>query len=186
MISPFKFTFLSLEQRGIWISNFIRTTHTKKECNCFSVEREWILLQGKWRWKSVKRQEHQLYSRDPRHVGLYLNQWFSMCAPWTSTSRSLLDTQILKLHSSSSESETIRVGPSNLYKHSWCLDGLPLWLSWWRIRLQCWRPGFDPWVGKIPWWRERLSTPVFWPGEFHGLYSPWVAKSWTQLGCKAL
>ena len=31
-------------------------------------------------------------------------------------------------------------------------------------------PGFDPWVGKIPWRRERLPTPVFWPGEFHGLY----------------
>ena len=30
----------------------------------------------------------------------------------------------------------------------------------------------DPWVGKIPWRRERLPTPVFWPGEFHGLYSP--------------
>ena len=38
------------------------------------------------------------------------------------------------------------------------------------------RPGFDPWVGKIPWRRERLSTPVFWPGEFHGLYSPWGHK----------
>ena len=25
---------------------------------------------------------------------------------------------------------------------------------------------------KIPWRRERLPTPVFWPGEFHGLYSP--------------
>ena len=25
---------------------------------------------------------------------------------------------------------------------------------------------WDPWVGKIPWRRERLSTPVFWPGEF--------------------
>ena len=25
------------------------------------------------------------------------------------------------------------------------------------------------WVGKIPWRRERLPTPVFWPGEFHGL-----------------
>ena len=24
------------------------------------------------------------------------------------------------------------------------------------------------WVGKIPWRRERLPTPVFWPGEFHG------------------
>ena len=37
--------------------------------------------------------------------------------------------------------------------------------------LQYRRPGFDPWVGKIPWRRERLPTPVFWPGEFHGLYS---------------
>ena len=42
--------------------------------------------------------------------------------------------------------------------------------------MQCKRPGFDPWVGKIPWRRERLPTPVFWPGEFHGLYSPWVQK----------
>ena len=29
----------------------------------------------------------------------------------------------------------------------------------------------NPWVGKIPWRRERLATPVFWPGEFHGLQS---------------
>ena len=35
---------------------------------------------------------------------------------------------------------------------------------------------FDPWVGKIPWRRERLPTPIFWPGEFHGLYSPWGHK----------
>ena len=31
-------------------------------------------------------------------------------------------------------------------------------------------------VGKIPWRRERLPTPVFWPGKFHGLYSPWGPK----------
>ena len=37
------------------------------------------------------------------------------------------------------------------------------------ICLQCGRPGFDPWVGKIPRRRGRLPTPVFWPGEFHGL-----------------
>ena len=30
----------------------------------------------------------------------------------------------------------------------------------------------DPWVGKIPWRREGLPTPVFWPAEFHGLYNP--------------
>jgi len=29
--------------------------------------------------------------------------------------------------------------------------------------------GGNPWVGKIPWRRERLPTPVFWLGEFHGL-----------------
>ena len=32
---------------------------------------------------------------------------------------------------------------------------------------------WETWVGKIPWRREWLLTPVFWPGEFHGLYSPW-------------
>ena len=48
----------------------------------------------------------------------------------------------------------------------------PLWLSWWRICLRCRIPGFDPWVGKTPWRRESLPTPVFWPGETHGLYCP--------------
>ena len=36
--------------------------------------------------------------------------------------------------------------------------------------------GFDSSVGKIPWRRERLPTPVFWPGEFNG-----VAKKRTRL-----
>ena len=31
---------------------------------------------------------------------------------------------------------------------------------------------------KIPWRRELVPTPVFWPGEFPGLCSPW--------GCKEL
>ena len=29
-----------------------------------------------------------------------------------------------------------------------------------KISLQCRKPGFDPWVGKIPWRREWLSIPV--------------------------
>ena len=41
--------------------------------------------------------------------------------------------------------------------------------------------GFDPWVGKIPWRRDRLATPAFLPGESHGQkslagYSPWGCK----------
>ena len=33
-----------------------------------------------------------------------------------------------------------------------------------------------PGLGRVPWRRERLPTPVFWPGEFHELYSPWGHK----------
>ena len=40
----------------------------------------------------------------------------------------------------------------------------------------------ETWVRSLgwedPWRRKQLPTPVFWPGEYHGLYSPW--------GCKEL
>ena len=39
--------------------------------------------------------------------------------------------------------------------------GLPSQLSWERTCLQCRRLWFDSWVGKIPWRRDRLPTPVF-------------------------
>ena len=41
-----------------------------------------------------------------------------------------------------------------------------------RIHLQCGRPGFDPWVGKISWRRAWQPTPVFLPGE-----SPWTEEA---------
>ena len=46
--------------------------------------------------------------------------------------------------------------------------GLPWWLRQYGICLQCRRPGFDPWVGKIPWRREWQPTPVFLPGGYYG------------------
>ena len=53
--------------------------------------------------------------------------------------------------------------------------GYPLQYSWASLVAQlvknppaCGRPGFDPWVGKIPWRRAWQPTPVFWVGEFHG------------------
>ena len=50
-----------------------------------------------------------------------------------------------------------------------------------RICLQFWRPRFNPWVGKTPWRRKWLPTPVFLPGELYGQrslagYSPWGSK----------
>ena len=49
------------------------------------------------------------------------------------------------------------------------------------VCLQCGRPGFDPWVAKIPWRRKWQPTPVPLPGKPHGRssligYSPWGRK----------
>ena len=49
------------------------------------------------------------------------------------------------------------------------------------VCLQCGRPGFNPWVGKISWRRKWQPTPVFLPGKSHGWrslvgYSPWGHK----------
>ena len=51
--------------------------------------------------------------------------------------------------------------------------------------LHCGRLGFDPGVGKIPWRREWLPTPIFLPGEPHGQsslvgYSPWCQWSFVN------
>ena len=62
--------------------------------------------------------------------------------------------------------------------------GYPLQYSWASLLaqmvknpLQCGRPGFNPWVGKIPWRRAWKPIPVFFPGKSHGhrslaAYSP--------------
>ena len=61
------------------------------------------------------------------------------------------------------------------------MECCPWWLRQQRICLQCRRPGFDSWVGKIPWRREWQLTPVFLPGKSHGQgslagYNPWSSK----------
>ena len=74
----------------------------------------------------------------------------------------------------------------NLFVFWWCFIkewywGLPWWLRWYSVCLQCRRPGFDPWVGKILWRRKWQPTPVLLSGKLHGLgslvgYSPWDHK----------
>ena len=61
------------------------------------------------------------------------------------------------------------------------MPGLPQWLRWYSICLQCRRPGFDSWVGQIPWRRKWQPTPVFLPGKSNGPRSlvgcrPWGRK----------
>ena len=49
-----------------------------------------------------------------------------------------------------------------------------------RVLLQCGKPRFDPWVGKMPWRKKWQPTPVFLPREFYGQrlasYSLWGLK----------
>ena len=62
--------------------------------------------------------------------------------------------------------------------------GYPLQYSWASLVAQLVKnpaamqiePGFNPWVGEIPWRRTWQPTPVFWPGESHGLYTLWSCK----------
>ena len=58
---------------------------------------------------------------------------------------------------------------------------LPWWFRQSRICLQCGRPRFDSWIGKIPWRREWVPTPVFLSREFHGQRS---LAGYSPHGCK--
>ena len=65
------------------------------------------------------------------------------------------------------------------------MAGLPWWLSSKSV-CQSRKWELDPWEGRIPWRRKRQPTPVFLPEKSSGQrslvgYSPWVAKSQTQL-----
>ena len=67
-------------------------------------------------------------------------------------------------------------------------NGNPLQYSWASLAAQIVKnlPAMqETWVRSLGWedplGRERLPTPVFWPGEFLGLYIHGVAKSWTRL-----
>ena len=69
------------------------------------------------------------------------------------------------------------------------LRGLPRWINGRESTCQCKRHRrhvFDPWVGKMPWRREWLLTPIFLPGKSHGQrnlvgYGPWGRRESTQL-----
>ena len=78
---------------------------------------------------------------------------------------------LMSVTSTSSPSSKITEGKMHLLDVSVLLLGLFLnkWFSLLaqmvkKICLQSRRPGFDPWVGKIPWGKEWLPTPVFLPG----------------------
>ena len=70
---------------------------------------------------------------------------------------------ILQNHLSSHHSDLMFV--NNLVR-------LPQYLRWYRVCLQCRRPGFDPWVGKMPW--RRNGNPL----QYSSLGNPMDRGTW--------
>ena len=53
-------------------------------------------------------------------------------------------------------------------KSVWKIIKTKIFFPPWWLKLKCRRPGFNPWVGKIPWKRKWQPTSVLLPGELHG------------------
>ena len=102
---------------------------------------------------------------------------------WTAAQVLCLLAQKAPLHSTQPSTQTGHEEGSLLSPEN---AGLSWWLRWYRICLQCRRPGFDPCIRKIPWQRKWQPTPVLLPGELHRQrslagYSPWGCKESTRL-----
>ena len=98
----------------------------------------------------------------------WLTIWTSSCGFWPPPrmtvglrSMILFHCGLWEIHSTWNRHEDIALS-------SWIIYKYPLSGSDGRVCLQCQRPGFDPWVRKIPWRRKWQPTPAFLPEEFHG------------------
>ena len=116
-----------------------------KESGCAGEKRS-LFVQSwgcSWRWED-KDQGGQSYEKGiPESTGL-------LTGPWPMAGLHVCE---------------VRLGGEQLI-HSWKQDKDRAQIV--KNLQQRRRPGFDPWVGKIPWRRAWQPTPVFLPGEFHG------------------
>ena len=115
-------------------------------------------------------------------VSLSLIIWIVICVPGYKKTVSTKDFKML-LKKKGRNVHAILFGNKVLFnsiKFHEFLSGINKWSSLVaqleKNPPEMWETWVNPWVGKIAWRKEWLPTPVFWPGEFHGLYSPWSCK----------
>ena len=126
-----------------------------------TLEKEgWVVLGGLWNHRILELKEPyglssllQFYKWSKVSLG----QQFLNADTWQS---------FLQFEAKSGGKRTVAMSSSWSCVYSACFPGGSVGKS---ICLQFGRPGFDPWVGKIPWRRTWQPTPVFLPGE-----SPWT------------
>ena len=130
-------------------------------------------------WTFVGKVMSQLFNLLPRLVIAFLPRNKRLLISWLhSPSAVILEPPKIKSVTVSIVSPTIChevIGPDAMILVFWMLSFKPT------FSMQCWRPWFNLWVGKIPWKREWQSTPGSFPGESHGQrslagFSPWGHK----------
>ena len=109
----------------------------------------------------------------------YPDQIFEICDPWI-----IIIAFDYFQHLNTNRSHVLYI--LNYQLLSVTLSLLPWWLRRLSVCLQCRRPGFNPWIGKISWRRKWQPTPVLLPGESQGWrsligYSPWGRKESIRL-----
>ena len=109
--------------------------------------------------------------RNCRMRSLLALSWVPLGAGWSCTSCSLSASKLSFGLQRRAETSLLEARTSQRLSGRWVTVS----------DMQCRRPGFGPWVGKIPWRREWQPTPVFLPEEYHGQrsllgYSPWGCK----------
>ena len=95
--------------------------------------------------------------------------------------------QLVKNSSAMQEAPVQSLGWEDPLEKGWV--GYPLQYSWASSVAQLVKnlPAMqETWIQSLGWEdpleKGRLPTPVFWPGEFHGLYSPWGHKESDTMG----
>ena len=130
-------------------------------------------------WTFVGKVMSQLFNMLPRLVIAFLPRNKRLLISWLhSPSAVIWEPPKIKSVTVSIVSPTIChevIGPDAMILVFWMLSFKPT------FSMQCWRPWFNLWVGKIPWKREWQSTPGSFPGESHGQrslagFSPWGHK----------
>ena len=113
----------------------------------------------------------------PMHMQAILNHWTTREDLFLGFSQSSLLLYVLCLHLKKQQQITIEQHKASFIAQ--LVKSVPTI-----------KPGFNSWVGKIPWRRTWQPTPVLLPGESHGQrslegYSPWGRKSGTRLSDQA-
>ena len=156
-------------------------------------------LESKWWGKGSNLKETSLIrvSRfnflDPVSLFLSLSLiiWIVSCVPGYKKTVSRKDFKMLLKKKKGRHVHAILFGNKVLFnsiKFHEFLSGINKWSSLVAQLVknppEMWESWVNPWVGKIAWRKEWLPALAFWPGEFHGLYSPWscrVKHNWVTL-----